>query len=233
VSVDDPTPSTPTSREPTGIALGGVQGLGDAGLDTTALELPGDDVHVPRQVTLLRQVTPSHVLLLRRGSAHVVVPHPSSAPLVLGAVGTGGLVGDLWVATGTPSPVEAVSAASTVVRQVHVRTFLETVRRDPARWTRWLRSVGLRHDAVERRLLLLASGDLPGQIAALLLDVQRRAGGTAVPLSHGDLAALLGARRPSISRALAHLRRDGLVDTGYGRIAILDGAGLRRLATAA
>jgi CRP-like cAMP-binding protein len=216
-----------------GTLLGGVQGLGDPGFDLGQLELPGDDVQVPRGMTVLRRVPLSHVLLLKRGRLDVVVPRSDGPPLVLGGVGAGSLVGDLWVATSGAAPVEVVSSAACALRQVPVRAFLEAVRRDPGRWPRWLRSVGIRHDAIERRLLMLATSDLPGQIAAVLLEVHQRLGGTAVPLSHSDLAALLGARRPSISRALAQLRRDGLVATGYGSIAIVDDRGLRRLLAAA
>jgi CRP/FNR family cyclic AMP-dependent transcriptional regulator len=43
-----------------------------------------------------------------------------------------------------------------------------------------------------------------------------------VNLAQPELASLVGAAEPSLQRALAYLRREGIIDTGYRRILILD-----------
>jgi CRP-like cAMP-binding protein len=45
-----------------------------------------------------------------------------------------------------------------------------------------------------------------------------------LPLSQEDLAAWVGASREATSRALGHLRKEGLVTTGRQRITLLDPA---------
>jgi CRP-like cAMP-binding protein len=43
-----------------------------------------------------------------------------------------------------------------------------------------------------------------------------------VPLTQGELASMIGAALPTVQRALAALRREGRVDTGYRRLVITD-----------
>jgi hypothetical protein len=53
-----------------------------------------------------------------------------------------------------------------------------------------------------------------------------RIGSDDIRLTHEYLAAMLGARRASVTDALRPLQEEGLVKSHRGRIAILDGAGL-------
>jgi CRP-like cAMP-binding protein len=74
------------------------------------------------------------------------------------------------------------------------------------------------HQRVYRRLLAFADavgeGDRPGW----------------VDLGQGELAALAGTTRPTVNRALRRAERDGLVELARGRVRIVDGAALARLA---
>jgi CRP-like cAMP-binding protein len=188
-------------------------------------------VRVPRTTTVLRNgQRPTSVLVVSRGAVEVLLPRRHGPTVLVGRVGVGGIIGDMWVATSTTAPVDAVARASVVVESVPVRAFLEAVQRSPGRLSRWLRSVGVRLDAIQRRLLLLSTSDLSGQLATVLLEAQQQVRHDRLPVSHDDLARLLGVRRPSVSRALARLRAEGLVETGYGTIAIRDGTRLEQLA---
>lgn len=52
----------------------------------------------------------------------------------------------------------------------------------------------------------------------------------AITISHSFLSAMLGTQRTGVTAALAKFKRAGLVDTGYGGIAIRNRAGLEALA---
>src|SRR4051812_4159094 len=59
-----------------------------------------------------------------------------------------------------------------------------------------------------------------------LLMSRDRVGSDELRLTHEYLAIMLGARRASVTEALAPLQEEGLVRSSRGRISILDGAGL-------
>ncbi len=59
-----------------------------------------------------------------------------------------------------------------------------------------------------------------------LLMARDRVGSNDIKLTHDYLAAMLGARRASVTEALRPLQEEGLVRSHRGRITILDGAGL-------
>jgi CRP/FNR family cyclic AMP-dependent transcriptional regulator len=72
---------------------------------------------------------------------------------------------------------------------------------------------------VARRLLLLARGD-----AAMDPAMRPR-----VPVSQEGLAMMLGITRQTVSRELAKMVKQGLVQLGYGYIEVVSEAGLRQL----
>ncbi|MFI5898527.1 helix-turn-helix domain-containing protein [Actinoplanes sp. NPDC051513] len=47
-----------------------------------------------------------------------------------------------------------------------------------------------------------------------------------VPLTQSELASMIGAGLPTVQRALAAFRREGLVGTGYRHIVVADPAAL-------
>ncbi len=90
-------------------------------------------------------------------------------------------------------------------------------------------SIARRLDDDRRRLVVVTSKPLLGQVAYLLLDLAEDGPGSkqVVELSHTTIAHLLGARRQSVTRVMAELKRRGLVQSQYGQTLILDAHGLR------
>ncbi|GAA2268384.1 hypothetical protein GCM10010149_06440 [Nonomuraea roseoviolacea subsp. roseoviolacea] len=80
--------------------------------------------------------------------------------------------------------------------------------------------------------------DVEVRLARLLLHLLYRFGERALkhrnalapPLSQADLAAWVGASDSSVARVLGHWRRDGLVDTGYSSLSILNPRRMRDIA---
>lgn len=78
------------------------------------------------------------------------------------------------------------------------------------------------------RLTSLLGQPLEIQVAQLLLEEHVD---HVVSLPQATVAALLGARRPSVNRVLRRLAREGLIEISYGKVQILDAQSLAQLAT--
>jgi CRP-like cAMP-binding protein len=99
----------------------------------------------------------------------------------------------------------------------------------------WLAaSLGHRVQAMERTLMRLSSLPVKERVVDVLLEVaathgERRPWGTIVgiPLSQDDIAALVGATRESVNRALRRLEEAGEVCRIDGAYAVRRGAGVQ------
>jgi len=83
----------------------------------------------------------------------------------------------------------------------------------------------------------LSGKRLKSRIAAELLDLQDSAlascddsGQTVVHITHDDLAEAVGSVRETVTKMVGELTREGLIDAGYGKIALLDVAKLGAVA---
>ena len=64
--------------------------------------------------------------------------------------------------------------------------------------------------------------------ARWLLQTHDRVGSDDFPLTHDFLSQMLGVRRATVTDAVGGLQKQGLIDYAYGRVRILDRAGLER-----
>lgn len=99
------------------------------------------------------------------------------------------------------------------------RQFIENMMRLMAR-----KALGL-----NRKVEYLCIRTLRGKLAAYLLEQQRLAGTSifTVPMNRDALADYFNAARPSLSRELSHMKRDGLIDFHKSAFKILDEVRLR------
>jgi CRP-like cAMP-binding protein len=67
---------------------------------------------------------------------------------------------------------------------------------------------------------------IEGRCMRWLLTVDDLVGNTEIPLTHEELATMLGVRRPTVTLVLGKLQRAGLIRERRGRIVIEDRAGL-------
>jgi CRP-like cAMP-binding protein len=92
---------------------------------------------------------------------------------------------------------------------------------------RWLTSIAGRLAASQQRLIDLLGVPLPQQVARVLLD---ESDGGQVPYAQATIAALLGARRPSVNKVVKDLESRGLLTVAYRRITVEDAAKLAAFA---
>lgn len=98
----------------------------------------------------------------------------------------------------------------------------------PAILLRWLVAAMRRMEQTQRRVIGLMRKSVIAQVADVLLEESVRQ--PDVNLSQSTIGMLLGVSRQSVNEALGRLRDQGLVDTGYRTIRVLDRDGLRQVA---
>ena len=146
----------------------------------------------------------------------------------MAVVRTGGVIADIPLLLGAPMPFDAIASRNTECIKLSRQRWTELLTSSPDLALRWMTSIARRLDDDRRRLVVVTTKPLLGQVAYLLLDLAEDDGpGLVVKLSHTTIAHLLGARRQSITRAMGELKRRGLVESRYGSTVLLDLDGLR------
>ena len=147
----------------------------------------------------------------------------------MAVIRSGGVIQDLPLLLGNPMPFDAVASRDTEMIMLSRQRWTELLAGSPTLSMRWMTSIARRLDDDRRRLVVVTSKPLISQVAYLLLDLAEDdpQGRPVVRLSHTTLSHLLGARRQSVTRVVAQLRQQGLVETSYGATVLLDQDGLR------
>jgi len=149
----------------------------------------------------------------------------------MAVVRAGGVIADIPLLLNAPMPFDAIASRDTECIALSRQRWTELLTGSPDLALRWMTSIARRLDDDRRRLVVVSSKPLVGQVAFLLLDLVEAgpAGEPLVKLSHTTMAHLLGARRQSITRVVGGLKRRGLVASRYGHTVLLDVPGLREV----
>jgi CRP-like cAMP-binding protein len=147
---------------------------------------------------------------------------------VVGRVGEGAVIGDIAMFQNQPYISSAQAIGAVTAFRLDRAKLLPVLMDHPRIAMRWLVAGLSQLEATQRRVLKLMHRTVKEQVAEMLLDEADSYG--EVHLSQSSLATLLGASRQSVNEALSELRREGMADTGYRLIKVLDPAGLARVA---
>ncbi len=169
-----------------------------------------------------------HVQVVGDGELELMA-RQDTGRVTMAVVRAGGVIQDIPMLLGNPMPFDVVASRDTEMIAVSRQRWTELLASSPSLSLRWMTSIARRLDDDRRRLVVVTSKPLISQVAYLLKDLAEidHCGQPVVRLSHTTMAHLLGARRQSVTRVIAELRRRGLVATSYGVTAVLDDDGLR------
>jgi CRP-like cAMP-binding protein len=137
----------------------------------------------------------------------------------------GDIVGDVAALLGGVALFDAFAVTEAKVVVVPAAAFVEALDLRSPFSRQWAVGLGERLSALQARLEDVLGGDLRSRIASLLHH-ETQAGSRVVSLTQQTIADLLGVPRTSVTRTLQGLHRQGIVDAGYGHIAIRDHAAL-------
>lgn len=168
---------------------------------------------------------PTGVWILRSGSAELAV---GSGPrqVVVQILHPGDIDGDVQMLLSMPLPYTTRALETGEFLHLSNADFDRVLLHHPAVARRWLTSISTRLAHSQARLTALLGGTLLQQTARLILD---EADDGAVHLPQRTLAAMLGARRPSLNKTLKELEQRGFVRLAYRTIEVTDPAALREL----
>jgi CRP-like cAMP-binding protein len=170
-----------------------------------------------------RHQLPERVHILRSGTVELA-RDLGGRRVVVQLLRPGTVFGDIPLFLRTGEPTEARAAEDSVVLSIDSLTLFSMLGQRPSLARRWLVSVAGRMAEMQDRVSDLLAGSLDRQVASWLL---REATEDGVNVSQQTLARLLGARRTSVNQSLRRLEENGLVETGYRRVAVVDPDRLR------
>jgi CRP/FNR family transcriptional regulator, cyclic AMP receptor protein len=206
--------------------------------DSKAVRLLGTVRRYRRQATLLLEGDRSdHVLLLREGRVKIVNTSVDGKEVLVAVRGPGELVGELNALAGSDAPrAGSVIALDDLTAQaIAAADFLAYLERHPAAALALVRQLAERLRESSGRHAEAGAYNTLHRVARELLrraDLQGKQTDEGVlvgeEMSQTDLAGLVAASRESVARALAVLRRQGLIATSRRSIRVLDVHGLRR-----
>lgn len=147
----------------------------------------------------------------------------------------GGWFGELSTVDGGPRPQDAISFGPSKVLHISPRDFERVSQDNPDIFRHVARLVGQRQRAAVRYAGMIVSLPAKVRLSHLLLaalDASEKPLAEAertISLTQGDIAAALGVSRQTTNKLLKSLEQTGAISLGYGVIAVLDPARLRRL----
>lgn len=205
--------------------------------DGATCALPADDVAAlasslvvrklhPGQLAYAADQLPDGVWIVRSGAVELVLGSGRN-PVVAQVMRDGDVFGDIPLLIDRASPHHSRAVRATTCLWLAAQDFRRLLSNRPAIAGIWLRSCAARYVDSQSRLLGLLDGSLAQRTAVLLL-CEARAG--VVALSQATLAGMVGSPRPSVNRVLRTFRQQGLITLNYGRLRIIDEAGLRYVA---
>ena len=148
--------------------------------------------------------------------------------MVVARAGEGAVIGDISMFRDEPYIQSARAVDTVTALRLERQLLLPLLIERPVIALRWLVAGLSQLERTQRRVLGLMHRTVLEQVAGLLLDEADTR--DEIHLSQAAIAHLLGASRQSVNEALAELRTDGAVETGYRMIRLIDRAATRRAA---
>ena len=149
----------------------------------------------------------------------------------------GDLVGELGLADGQPRSATVRAGTTGRCRRIGRPEYEAFLDGHPDAGRAVGRAIAAKLRSATRRRVEFATCPAPVRVARVLRELiethgVRRPGAVSieVALTQPELAALAGATEPTVQRVLSTLREQGVVQTGYRRLSVLDEVGLARLA---
>jgi CRP/FNR family transcriptional regulator, cyclic AMP receptor protein len=189
------------------------------------------------RVLLRQEEYSTHVILLIDACVKVVASAPSGGDVLLDIRVGGDLVGELSGLDDQPRSASVVTAGPSIVRVINQSDFAAFLRNHPDAAAAVSRGIAAKLRWATKRRIDFFAGEVKVRLAHVLVELVESYGETtadgiviATSLTQPELAALVAAAEPTVHKALASLRHDEMIRTGYRRITVLDERRLRAIA---
>lgn len=169
------------------------------------------------------------LLVLEEGQLRVSRVTGGGVEVVLAVVDAPAALGELALLDGAPRDASVIAQRPVIVRFVPRSAFVSLLHREPVLVESLLKSLAAMVRAGNTRHLATVGLDVPGRLAAWLL--QRASGSPKnakgkptfdLDRSQGELAAELGTTRSTLNRALSSFESFGLISRAGEQVTVLD-----------
>jgi CRP-like cAMP-binding protein len=176
------------------------------------------------------------LLILEEGQLRIFRMGLDGQESVLAVIEPPATIGELALLDGEPRSATVVAQRAVTVRFVPRQTFRQLLAREPSMVYELLKTLARMVRASDERYSRVLGLDVPGRLAAWLLDRAARseqtAGGPVTVMmrrSQGELAAELGTTRSTVNRALKDFEDRGLIAIEGEQVTLLHRAKLEQL----
>ncbi|HOD35881.1 MAG TPA: Crp/Fnr family transcriptional regulator [Syntrophales bacterium] len=167
------------------------------------------------------------------GKVKIYKLSPEGKEFVLHVVGPEESFAEVPVFEGRHYPANAEAVEDTRVLFFPREALLRTIRRDPSLAMNMLAALSARLREFAQKMEDLSLKDVPSRLSAYVLHLSERRQGSDdldLDIKKGLLASLIGAKQESLSRILARLSAQGIIEVKGKRIRILDRQKLKKIA---
>jgi CRP/FNR family cyclic AMP-dependent transcriptional regulator len=200
----------------------------------------GDRLQVDRGETIYHPGTPStSVYLVEEGRVKLAYLDESGKKLTLSIIDSGEIFGEMCLIGEKHRRHLATAIEETVVRCIPKREFSDAVLANLDNLRVLVRHFARRMREYEETLEDLAFRDIQARLSRQLLKLSDEYGvetkdGILIgfPVTHKELADMIGSARENTTLALNRFEREGILDKSRYRIVIKNEAGLRKKITA-
>ena len=173
------------------------------------------------------------VYVVCAGVIALVLSTADGRELVIDELSAGQMFGELSVLTDRRRSTGAVAHAASEVLTIPIDVFEQALETMPALMRQVLAMTAQRLRECSTRESALAFLDAPGRLARALVLLNQEAGNTNIIVtSQEEIAQRVGLTRQTVAKELGRWRRAGWLQTGRGKIVLLDLPALRRAAAA-
>jgi CRP-like cAMP-binding protein len=180
-------------------------------------------VHL-RECTVLysTEVPPQYAYFLTSGIASIEPFLASGEIMSLQIVGREALIGSLHLLGPTPTPTECIMKTGGPAQRISLAVLQQLFKDSDEIRDCILRYVQQVSVALAQIAVCHRYHEVEQRFALWLLVMSDRMATDQLPITHEDLAGMIGARRPTVTARANELRRKGIIDYERGRLKILD-----------
>ena len=160
-----------------------------------------------------------NIYLLKKGVVKISKITPDGRELTLAFLKPGEIFGELEAVGETTRDTQAEAHSDLLICILRRENLMQMMEMKPRLGIQLSKLIGFRRKVIENRLENLIFRTIPQRLASLLLELAHEFGETNeqavtinLPLTHQDLANLIGAARPTVTDTFNDFKAKGLVE---------------------
>jgi CRP-like cAMP-binding protein len=188
------------------------------------------------QVLYLQEEPGEHVYLLKRGLVKITKTLYDGNELILSFIKPGEIFGEFAVFDQESRHTQAIAYNPILICILKRQDLIDMIRTNPELGLHLTKIIGFRRRVIENRLENLVFRSVTEKLAALLLELKGQFGKDTdsgilvdIPLTHKDLANLIGASRTTVSENMSNFMAQGIIGKSGRRIIINNSNHLQNL----